>query len=67
MTDNNKRKTNIDPEHPQRPVHAPGQPVDDSSAEDPGREPNPKSDPDSDEPGEGEGTPTRVDIPNEDR
>ncbi len=66
MTADRKKKIEIEPDHPQTPVHAPGRRNDPAE-----REPNPESDPDAgiEEPGEGEGegTPTEVDVPNEDR
>lgn len=64
MTGDRKKKIDIEPDEPQDPVHAPGR------RDDPeGRKPNPVTDPDAgiEEPGEGEGTPTEVDVPNEDR
>lgn len=63
MTGDRKKKIDIEPDEPQAPVTAPRRHNDPAS-----RKPNPVSEPDAgiEEPGEGEGTPTEVDIPNED-
>jgi hypothetical protein len=62
--DDDKRRIDIEPNAPTDPVHAPGR-----TDRPRNRKPNPESEPDAgiQEPADGEGTPTDVDVPNEDQ